>query len=269
MSAEHSNTFPLKKQDLHNSRSSEFNPSFDTPCECSPAVSLDFEKDESKVFTTQSATDVTSHSTPGDTSFSNVQVARPHPPGPILRSSLRHAAVSGSSYDTARIHLPLLPFRPERDASFPWYLVWCDEKSHKSDKAMLREQLQDISQEVGAEFVALRKATKLAVWLEGQRKEYAIVTDWREAKPCVEMLDYRLELPRPFSIFVLCELRKQFDQACLWVAGREDSDERLLVMQSSDEAINSLRYVFALQQASVSAQLTNFRFVGCKLIFSI
>merc|ERR1719284_57455 len=90
-----------------------------------------------------------------------------------------------------------------------WQLIWCHERCHKHDCDGKRAIIVNAAEESQASPVCLKKAAKYAAWLEqAQRPPYALLTDWREVKPCLDAA--KLHPPRNHPVFtvILCELPK-------------------------------------------------------------
>jgi len=98
-----------------------------------------------------------------------------------------------------------------------WKLVWCCESCHKSQSNNLRDALLDICRKVGAELICLKKAAKFAAWSSSlsHYQRFALLTDWREAKPCVEAF---AEGAIPFTIIIYCDSVQSFRRASAWVS---------------------------------------------------
>lgn len=64
----------------------------------------------------------------------------------------------------------------------------------------------------------LKKAKRFAAWLEAavhQEMPYVLLTDWREVKPCLQVMA-RTESPRPFMIVVFLDEPLHLDRVLNW-----------------------------------------------------
>mmetsp|Transcript_99522 Transcript_99522/g.179632 ORF Transcript_99522/g.179632 Transcript_99522/m.179632 type:complete len:319 (+) Transcript_99522:84-1040(+) len=106
-----------------------------------------------------------------------------------------------------------------------WYVLWCQERCHKSENEARRELLTMAAAQIGAEILLFKKAKQFHFWLDrcpGER--YVLITDWREAQPCMEVLAHKLAeksvsgVPSamPEMTVVLCESERQGSRATEW-----------------------------------------------------
>jgi hypothetical protein len=103
------------------------------------------------------------------------------------------------------------------DPTKPLQLVWCHERCHKQESDARRRAISQAAHDSGAVLICVKKATKFAAWLaEGQRQPCVLLTDWREAKPCLETAALQPLANRPVATVVLCEQGQQFKRASAW-----------------------------------------------------
>jgi len=100
-----------------------------------------------------------------------------------------------------------------------WRLVWCHEHCHKRENEKRRQALRSSLQGLGASLVCLKKANQFAEW-DGRptRTTFALVTDWREAQPCIAYLAQPDVTARPMCMIVLCDSQRQFGRASQWAS---------------------------------------------------
>lgn len=99
-----------------------------------------------------------------------------------------------------------------------WQFVWCHERCHKQELEPLREVFTETVEQANGNFMCLKKATGFGRWLSRvSDMPFVLLADWREAKPCVEVL---LQQPHEQTqiIVVYTEQDKQFKQASRWAA---------------------------------------------------
>lgn len=122
-------------------------------------------------------------------------------------------------------------------ATPPWRLIWCQERCHKSDQESWRRALSQAASERGAVLHCLKKGSKFAAWLAHARARYgpfALLTDWREAKPCMQALK---DLNRQAAVTVLlCPHPGPGERASAWARGMRERNERVFVEQIPDAA---------------------------------
>eukprot|EP00931_Biecheleriopsis_adriatica_P099261 TRINITY_DN7365_c0_g2_i1.p1 TRINITY_DN7365_c0_g2~~TRINITY_DN7365_c0_g2_i1.p1 ORF type:complete len:282 (-),score=19.47 TRINITY_DN7365_c0_g2_i1:218-1000(-) len=103
-----------------------------------------------------------------------------------------------------------------------WYLVWCHERCHKPDAAKLRDMLLKVAAEGGGSIVLHKKSNKLLEWLARHgESRYVLLSDWREAKPCLEGLGCSEGVVKgqPLAFCVYCESMKTYERALEWAQG--------------------------------------------------
>lgn len=119
----------------------------------------------------------------------------------------------------------------------PWRVVWCHERSHKSECDERRTAITEAASKVGASLVCLKKAGKFASWLTSvSHQPYVLLTDWREVKPCLQTLGQEGNLGRPAIIVVLAELPQHFDRASTWTKSLDASAEPVFVLRELGSA---------------------------------
>mmetsp|Transcript_90641 Transcript_90641/g.255548 ORF Transcript_90641/g.255548 Transcript_90641/m.255548 type:complete len:295 (-) Transcript_90641:55-939(-) len=76
--------------------------------------------------------------------------------------------------------------------TFEWCLIWCHERCHKLDRASVREELWRMASAAGGRLCCMKKGQKYADWAKSsglaQGTPHVLLTDWREAKPCLEKM---------------------------------------------------------------------------------
>lgn len=99
-----------------------------------------------------------------------------------------------------------------------WQLIWCHERCHKQDCDDKRFIITEAAEESGASLLCLKKAAKYSMWMEqAQRPPYALLTDWREVKPCLQAAALHPPRNQPAFTVIFCELPKQYERASAWV----------------------------------------------------
>jgi len=93
-------------------------------------------------------------------------------------------------------------------------VVWCHEHCHKSHNDVWRQTLWRTCREHEASLVCHKKAAKFEAWLScAKQPDYILVTDWREAKPCMEVI---LKGFRYAEMIVYCDTENMFRKASEW-----------------------------------------------------
>jgi len=144
--------------------------------------------------------------------------------------------------------------KQEPRASKGQRVVWCHEHCHKSHNDARRKELWRLCRENGASLVCHKKAAKFEAWLGNTAQpNYILVTDWREAKPCMD-IDIIKDRSMFTEMIVYCETEQIFKKASEWVsslpveAGRvyvassiRDLDELLLILlnRQSEEQVHT------------------------------
>lgn len=140
--------------------------------------------------------------------------------------------------------------------------VWCHERCHKHDAAMLRAQLQLIMSRFEGELICQKTAGKFKLWLDDHSGKpdapsgrgtpgsaisgnqcgfYVLLSDWRQLKPCMDILAEE-ETQQPAAVILLCE-QKGFAKAQLWNDSRPSTSFPLYFLQIQED-----RWVAELEQ---------------------
>jgi len=137
-----------------------------------------------------------------------------------------------SDISGASTTLPLLPTQQTRRW---WRLVCCTERLLRQGGAEhgRRKAFEEATAVVGAELLCLRKAKQFEAWSRKPgTKPYVLLTDWREAKPCMDILAGRGPQNKPVFTVVICEVRGQYGRASRWAeAHSENTAEPVYVCQ--------------------------------------
>jgi len=124
-----------------------------------------------------------------------------------------------------------------------WRLIWCHERCHKPENEMLCNALRRAVRDMGASLICLKKANQFVDWLQRtQRPPYVLVTDWREAQPCLQSLQQgasradggRSELDMPACVVVLCNSLRQFGRASEWARNLSNIMVPVIVCERSN-----------------------------------
>jgi len=99
----------------------------------------------------------------------------------------------------------------------PWVLLWCCERCFKAERAEQLSALQVAVKDTGGEVVCFRKARFVAAWVDSDvRPPFVLVTDWREAQPCLIALGEHSGTNRPLLMAVICDSARQLRRATAW-----------------------------------------------------
>lgn len=105
-----------------------------------------------------------------------------------------------------------------RDGRVCWQLIWCHERCHKPELDGFRSTMIKCLQEACGRLVCLKKAASLERRLSHIMKVPAVLlTDWREAKPCMQVLAESPNLNGVVTVVVYTEC-KQLRAARCWAA---------------------------------------------------
>jgi len=98
-----------------------------------------------------------------------------------------------------------------------WDLLWCCKYCHKDEAHSHRAKINAIIEKVGGRLVCLKKAARLQQRRTNHNKLSVLLTDWREAKPCMENL-LLSQAEHPHLTVVYTASDKQFKVASLWAS---------------------------------------------------
>eukprot|EP00931_Biecheleriopsis_adriatica_P071079 TRINITY_DN44933_c0_g1_i1.p1 TRINITY_DN44933_c0_g1~~TRINITY_DN44933_c0_g1_i1.p1 ORF type:complete len:276 (+),score=64.25 TRINITY_DN44933_c0_g1_i1:83-910(+) len=103
-----------------------------------------------------------------------------------------------------------------------WFLVWCHEGCHKEGAMEMGKMLKDVITEAGGVLIRLKKASKfLDWWTYNADRPLVLLTDWREAKPCVEGMHLsgrHVNANCPLGICIFTKMPQVFKRASAWAA---------------------------------------------------
>lgn len=101
----------------------------------------------------------------------------------------------------------------------PWSLAWCHERCHKQESDALRESIQASVRKAGGDLVCLKKAQKFATWVASATQQpYVLLSDWREIKPCVQVIAQYATHNFPAMIVVCLDQPKQYKRVAEWAS---------------------------------------------------
>lgn len=100
-----------------------------------------------------------------------------------------------------------------------WRLVWCHDRYQQQGlvKRARRRAFEDATAAVGASLLYLRKALEFKDWCcTFDMSPYILLTDWREAKPCMEIVRGLKAERQPVFMMVICEVSRERTRATRW-----------------------------------------------------
>lgn len=186
----------------------------------------------------------------------------PMAPAPAPASFAMDAAIRVNSASVAKSAPAGASAAGTRGTAF--HAVWCHERCHKHDAAMLRAQLQLIMSRFEGELICQKTAGKFKLWLDDHSVKpdapsgratpgsgsagsgnqcgfYVLLSDWRQLKPCMDILAEE-EAKQPAAVILLCE-QKGFAKAQLWNESRPSTSFPLYFLQIQED-----RWVAELEQ---------------------
>mmetsp|Transcript_39861 Transcript_39861/g.70103 ORF Transcript_39861/g.70103 Transcript_39861/m.70103 type:complete len:330 (-) Transcript_39861:25-1014(-) len=119
-------------------------------------------------------------------------------------------------------------------------VVWCHEHCHKAHNDARRRDLWRLCHEHGSSIVCVKKAAKLAASsVSSTQAGCILITDWREAKPCMD-IDFTQKGSKLLLMIVFCENEQVFSKASKWAANLPLTDVRICPARSFDEVAELL-----------------------------
>jgi len=80
------------------------------------------------------------------------------------------------------------------------------------------------ARELGASLVLLRKAKNFSLWIQKEsRPPYMLITNWREAQPCMEAVESSPCSTRPVSMIVMCDSARQYHHVHKWASESQNT----------------------------------------------
>jgi len=100
-----------------------------------------------------------------------------------------------------------------------WNIVWCYERCFKPENDERRVKLTELAQSASATLGMFKKTHKFAAKLaKAQRPPYILLTDWREAKPSLQVAAQEPVHNQPvFSVVACDEEEKVYERAKQWM----------------------------------------------------
>lgn len=97
------------------------------------------------------------------------------------------------------------------------HIVWCCEHIHKPQCDKQRTAVCAAAAQAGARLLCLKKAAQFSTWASGGcRSPFVLLTNWREAKPCIAAAQ-QYPWSRPVYTVVICEQPVQYMRARAWL----------------------------------------------------
>jgi len=145
-------------------------------------------------------------------------------------------ALSGTEvHDTHQFRQTRHPKAIRESTKGWWRLVWCQERCHKSENEARCHALQRSLKGLGGSLVCLKKANQFSHWLlKSPRPMYVLITDWREAQPCLQFLSQQDTVARPACTVVICDSSRQLGRACQWAQKQPSGTGALLICERSN-----------------------------------
>lgn len=133
------------------------------------------------------------------------------------------------------------------------HLLWCHERCYKADKECDRDVLNEAAHRAGMKSIALKKSTNYARWCENHGSTpHILVTNWREAKPCVLAMQAGPNASWPSVMIVLCETPRDVQRVSRWQAEQRDGPLRVEVVASLMEVLAIIHLMGEPAQSALS-----------------
>eukprot|EP00435_Cladocopium_sp_Y103_P010583 s2319_g2.t1 len=115
-----------------------------------------------------------------------------------------------------------------------WLMIWCHERCYKPERSELRAHLTDVAMSLNAGILCMKKAVKYETWMKrSNNRTHVLITDWREAKPCLNAMEESRPREWPETMIILCDLPKSHENAISWAAKQDVSKCKLHVLLES------------------------------------
>lgn len=115
-----------------------------------------------------------------------------------------------------------------------WLMIWCHERCYKPERSELRAHLTDVAMSLNAGILCMKKAVKYETWMKrSNSRTHVLITDWREAKPCLQAMQDGGQREWPETMIILCDLPKSHENAVSWAAKQDVSKCKLHVLLES------------------------------------
>lgn len=119
-------------------------------------------------------------------------------------------------------------------------VVWCHEHCHKAHNDTRRRDLWRLCHEHGSSMVCVKKAAKLSLSpTSASQASCILITDWREAKPCMDIESIQAGKAL-LKMIVHCETEQTFCKASKWAATLHLAGVPVYVARSFDEVVEHL-----------------------------
>lgn len=140
-------------------------------------------------------------------------------------------------------------------------LVWCHEHCHKETSVYFRKQLARAAAGVDARLHCLKKSLGFKKWAQSTKSTFfALLVDWREAKPCADYLMHDLG-EKPHVLVVYTETERQHNQALSWSSGlkAQGYSRRICVLPSKCSGME-----LALEAAQLLRKASDMDVLPCR-----
>mmetsp|Transcript_72473 Transcript_72473/g.209784 ORF Transcript_72473/g.209784 Transcript_72473/m.209784 type:complete len:341 (-) Transcript_72473:178-1200(-) len=107
--------------------------------------------------------------------------------------------------------------------SGPWRMIWCHERCHKAENEARRVRMESTVRHHSGTLISFKKARQVGRWASrASRPPFVLVTDWREAQPCMQALaEFGRVSNLPVLFIVMCDTHKQQLRAAAWTTSAD------------------------------------------------
>jgi len=139
----------------------------------------------------------------------------------------------GMAEDKALLHKRASCTGPcEEDRKGRWRLVWCYERCHKAENVERCTAIRAAVNDFGGSLICLKKAGQFVYWLQhAARPHFILITDWREAQPCMQYLMHKDNVIQPACSIIICNTHKQFNRATAWARRLPSQAQPVIVVE--------------------------------------
>jgi len=138
-----------------------------------------------------------------------------------------------------------------------WTLLWCNERCHKLEVEGFREALREAVEEADGCLVCLKKAAVYERWINRQTLARSVLLcDWREAKPCLNVLEQCPE-NQPRCIIIYTDSERQHKAAVRWAETTKFSSFHVRVVQGDLHPTELVGYVTSLPRMKDVAKVSH------------
>jgi len=132
-----------------------------------------------------------------------------------------------------------------------WTVVWCDDRCRREVFQAQRAQISHHATKHGAKPCLKKKASQFAEWVPRVKTPYALLTTWRELKPCIDAVTCDA---KPMFIVVFCVDEAQMAKASRWARRTQRGGAPIFVLGDVSDQEGHVSYLISQAAQTLHSQ---------------